>query len=80
MKLAIKYNSTIKVYEGQPDYQLLQTFILQQFNLKTNFTLTYVDEEKDIISITSNTDLDNLKELNQHKKITVLSLQPETNI
>lgn len=70
MKIAIKNNSVIKVYNGDADFSALSQFIKKEFKLSpSQYTLTYVDEDGDNITLASNEDMSSAHELNNDKNL-----------
>lgn len=70
MKIAIKSNSAIKIYNGDINYNNLCKFIKKEFQLSpSKYTLTYVDEDGDQITLASNEDMTSAYELNTDKHL-----------
>ena len=64
MKLVLKYNSTIKLYTEEIEYQMLLNFVQKELNLeKDTIALTFTDDEGDEIVIASNDDLSVMESL-----------------
>ena len=58
MKIAIKSSSAIKIYNGELNYNNLCEFIKKEFTLSpSKYTLSYVDEDGDNITLASNEDI-----------------------
>ena len=69
MKIAIKYNETVKIFNGNKTYLAISQFISKAFNLvPSQITLTYLDEEGDSITLASDSDLLSACEINNDKK------------
>ena len=64
MKLVLKYNTTIKLYTEEIEYQMLLNFVQKELNLeKDTIALTFTDDEGDEIVIASNDDLSVMESL-----------------
>ena len=77
MKIAFKYNSTVKIYNKELKMDPIKGFIKNQFNLEPlTYNLTFQDSENDIITIASNEDLATLLEIEQTSKLLKSSFPP----
>jgi hypothetical protein len=48
MKIALKFNTTTKIYNGELDYAQIIAFTSQEFKLSSkNYSLTFMDEDGD---------------------------------
>jgi hypothetical protein len=75
MKIAVKHNSTIKIFSGQSTFEDLSLFIKKEFQLSpSKYSLTYVDEDGDNITIVSDEDMASAYELNQDKNLLKVKL------
>ena len=70
MKIALKFSTQTKIYNGDIDYQQIVNFSNKVFNLKNGtYTLTFLDEDEDEITLCTNADLAILSDLNKDKTI-----------
>ena len=70
MKIALKFGTQTKIYNGDIDYQQIVNFSNKEFNLKNGtYTLTFLDEDEDEITLCTNADLAILSDLNKDKTI-----------
>ena len=70
MKIALKFSTQTKIYNGDIDYQQIVNFSNKEFNLKNGtYTLTFLDEDEDEITLCTNADLAILSDLNKDKTI-----------
>ncbi len=75
MKIVIKNNSVIKIYNGETSFKELANFIKKEFQLSpSRYSLTYVDEDGDTITIGSEEDMSSAYELNNDKNLLKLKL------
>lgn len=75
MKIAVKHNSIIKIYSGEIYFKDLLLFIKKEFQLTpSKYSLTYVDEDGDNITIASNEDMTSAYELNHDKNLLKVKL------
>ena len=78
MKIAFKYNSTVKIYNKELKMDPIKGFIKNQFNLEPlTYNLTFQDSENDIITIASNEDLATLLEIEQTSKLLKIIISPK---
>ena len=62
MKLVIKSTSSVKLYSGELSYESIALFLKENFGSEI-ISLSYVDKDSDKISITTQDDVEVLKEL-----------------
>jgi hypothetical protein len=75
MKIVIKNNSVIKIYSGETSFKELSLFIKKEFQLSpSRYSLTYVDEDGDNITIASEEDMTSAYELNSDKNLLKVKL------
>lgn len=75
MRIAIKSNNTIKIYNGDINYNNLCDFIKKEFQLSpSKYTLTYIDEDGDNITLASNDDMASAYEINNDKHLLKVTL------
>lgn len=77
MKILIKSNSAAKLYSQEISYNGLSKFIEGEFPETKNWSLSFTDLEGDQIMVSSDADLDIMKEVLKGKDYIKMSLSTE---